>query len=86
MTLRWPSEEPVSECFGFREKVAKRLSGVRGDAKNTGIRNLEATVPWSAAPLLSSVTCRLSLSRPEPQSPGLFSWESICPAHPPELS
>ena len=41
MILRWPSEVPVSECFEFREKVAKGLSRVWGNARNTGIRNPE---------------------------------------------
>ena len=63
MILRWPSEVPVSECFEFREKVAKGLSRVWGNARNAGIRNPETTV---LAEFLSSGTCSLSLSTPAP--------------------
>ena len=63
MILRWPSEVPVSECFEFREKVAKGLSRVWGNARNAGIRNPETTV---LAESLSSGTCSLSLSTPAP--------------------
>lgn len=79
MILRWP----VSECFGSREKGAKGLIWVWGNARNMGVRNLETTVP---ALLLSSGTLSLSLSHPEPKSQGLFYRDIICPAYPPELS
>ena len=63
MILRWPSEVLVSECFGFRENVAKGLSRVWSNARNAGIRNPETTV---LALFLSSGTCSLSLCTPAP--------------------
>lgn len=51
------------ECFGFREKVAKGLSRVWSNARNTGIRNPEITV---LVLFLSSGTCSLSLSSSTP--------------------
>lgn len=87
MILRWPSEVLVSECFGFRENVAKGLSRVWSNARNAGIRNPETTVLalflrlWNVQPVPL-------YPRPTPreQSPGFFHREIICSAHPSELS
>lgn len=85
MILTWTSGVPMSACFGFRDKVAKCLSMVWDDTRIAGAGNLETTGPFPTTILLSSVTCSLSLSLPEPQGPSLFHGETIC-LYCPELS
>lgn len=76
--LTWTSGVPMSACFGFKDKVAKGLSKVQKDARITGAGNPETTGPFSIALLLSSVTCSLPPTLPEPQRPGLFHGETVC--------
>lgn len=76
----------MSACFGFRDKVVKRLSGVwDDDVRITGAGNSETTGLLLTAVLLSSVIGSLPPGLPKPQCPGLFHGETIC-LYPPDLS
>ena len=83
MILTWTTG--LSESFGFRAKVAKELSRVWGDVRNTGAGPWKPLAPPPCtAPLLSDV--QPAPQPPEPQSLGLFHGDVLCPAYPRELS
>lgn len=93
MILTWTSGVPVSESFEFRDKVVKGLSRMWDTVRNPEVGSLETLIllPEAAdllhrALMLSSATGSLLQSLPEPQFPGLFHGEIICPTNSSELS